>query len=277
MQSKQTILDVMRLRKSVRTYLDTPLRDEHRQMMKEEADQHKTPTRRFEIIEAHFEDGSKIGTYGWIKGAKTYLIGIMDKDYAGKHEAAASFGYAFEQVVLLATALGLGTCWMVSTFDKKSVAAQLNLAENENIVMVSPLGYEAVTRPLEKAIKFLSQSGKRKPKDKLFFMSDGITPLSLDSTDPYHDVLEMVQIAPSAANTQPWRIIQGDGGYHFYTVKDMPEINDGKINVTYNDMGIAMCHFEMACTYHDLKGKWTTKDQKNPNGWHYVTSWTKLT
>uniref|UniRef100_UPI0025A9D4BB nitroreductase family protein n=1 Tax=uncultured Duncaniella sp. TaxID=2768039 RepID=UPI0025A9D4BB len=64
------------------------------------------------LKEFDMKDGYKPSTYGMIKGASDFfLLGI------GSDEAAAlSAGFCFEQVVLKARQLGLGTCWIAATF-----------------------------------------------------------------------------------------------------------------------------------------------------------------
>ena len=58
----------------------------------------------------------RIGTYGVIKGADAFLIGIRCEKVENQKDAAINFGYDFEQIVLKATELGLGTCWIAYNF-----------------------------------------------------------------------------------------------------------------------------------------------------------------
>ena len=57
----------------------------------------------------------QLGTYGTIKGAKDFLA-ITVKDEAFAMEAV---GYQFENLVLYATDMGLGTVWLAGTFSRK--------------------------------------------------------------------------------------------------------------------------------------------------------------
>lgn len=54
------------------------------------------------------EETKKLGTYGFVQGANTYIIGIMDKD----NNDALKFGCKFEKIILFATDLGIQTCWL---------------------------------------------------------------------------------------------------------------------------------------------------------------------
>jgi len=57
----------------------------------------------------------KLGTYGTIKGAKDFLaITVKDETFAME-----AVGYQFENVVLYATDMGLGTVWLAATFSRK--------------------------------------------------------------------------------------------------------------------------------------------------------------
>lgn len=67
--------------------------------------------------EKNSKGGKKLGTYGIISGANSFIVGILDKD----EKDSLEFGYLFEKIVLFATDLGLGTCWMGGTFKKKLI------------------------------------------------------------------------------------------------------------------------------------------------------------
>ena len=56
----------------------------------------------------------KLSTYGTIKGAKKYITAAVTQG----DTAAEDFGYIFKAVILKATELGLGTCWLGGTFAK---------------------------------------------------------------------------------------------------------------------------------------------------------------
>ena len=80
-----------------------------------------------------------------------------------------------------------------------------------------------------------------------FFRRDWGSPLASAAAGPWATVLESVRLAPSASNKQPWRMIRQDGAFHFFLDRDkaysamMPLVDLQRI-----DMGIAMCHFQLA-------------------------------
>lgn len=98
-------------------------------------------------------------------------------------------GIVGEALVLEATALGLGTCWIAGNYRKQHV--DVALSENEVIVALIPFG---------RISKEESAAGKkRKP----------LQDLCLDDPSKWPNwafqAAEAVRLAPSAFNAQPWR------------------------------------------------------------------------
>ena len=211
----------------------------------------------------------KLGTYGVISGANSYIIGILKKN-----EDALEFGYLFEKIILFATDLGLQTCWLGGTFKKSDFQQNMNLIDDEYIPIVSPIGFKKEkTRVLDKTMRALAGSDKRKPWNEIFFEADNSKPLNENSAGSYAVPLEMVRLGPSASNKQPWRIIKEDSKFHFYLYRTKGYgVKD--YDLQKNDMGIAKCHFELAANELGLKGEWGSLINTNqPNGWEYMTTW----
>ena len=217
-------------------------------------------------------DGSaeKLGTYGMISGASSFIIGIVDKD----QQNALEFGYLFEKIVFFATDLGLQTCWLGGTFNRNDFEQKTSLTENEFIPIVSPVGFKKEKpRIFDTAVRAFIGANNRKPWSQLFFDEKLLVPLKEGSAGEFNTILEMVRLAPSASNKQPWRIIKDKNEYHFFlcrtknyamTVFDMQK----------NDLGIAMCHFELSAKEIGLHGAWTEKQNMNaPHEWEYITTW----
>lgn len=233
----------------------------------------KNDRMRFVIIDKKAEPGKppeKLGTYGIIKGANLYIVGIDHKENCDPLQ----FGYAFEELVLAATDLGLGTCWLGGTFRREDFKKRIELKEEEKIFIVSPVGF-ALEKPrmIEQAFRGLIGAGKRKPWAELFFQSDGITPLLEADAAEYGIPLEMVRLAPSASNKQPWRIVETDGAYHFFLSRTKGYGIPG-YDIQKNDIGIAMCHFELSAQEAGLAGHWETmEDAIELKGSEYIVSW----
>ena len=74
--------------------------------------------------------------YGRIENAKSYIALIGNKNDKFVDEKV---GYYGEKLVLLAQKLGLNTCWVAGTLNKKYVKATIN--SNEELICVIAIGY----------------------------------------------------------------------------------------------------------------------------------------
>ncbi len=231
---------------------------------------------RFRILKFDDMDEKEIkrlGTYGVIKGAKYYILGAVEE----KPRAMEDLGYTMEKIILKATSLGLGTCWLAGTFRRSAFAEKMKLTEKEILPAVTPLGYAAENRStLDKMVRGSAGSKKRKLWSELFFKDAGKTPLTEKEAGNFKQVLEAVRIGPSASNRQPWRIIREDAGrFHLY-LEESKIYNRmlGKIKIQNIDMGIAMCHFELAARELQLPGSWKVGLQDPGKvGMQYIASW----
>ena len=72
-------------------------------------------------------DDVQLGTYGTIKGAKDFLaITVKDQPYAME-----AIGYQFENLVLYATDIGIGTVWLAGTFKRKDFINAIEIGEDD--------------------------------------------------------------------------------------------------------------------------------------------------
>ena len=275
---EQPILETIKVRRSVRTYTHRPIEDAQRHLLQQAASKLEIESFRIAWFErkSNTHLAERIGTYGVIKGASAFLAGIIQKEAADQKETAIQFGYAFEQLVLKATEMGLGTCWLGGTFNPAVFAQHVALGQEEKIVMLTPIGTPAAEKHLISKISSKSaNSSTRKDWGDLFFDRDFSIPLSKDTAGAYASALEMVRLAPSAVNSQPWRIIRDDSKFHFYAA-ETHYIALGKEGfLRYNDMGIAMAHFALACRELNLKGDWMV-DQRAESLAHdceYIQTW----
>ena len=261
-----SIIDVIKKRESVRTYTGEKLRPEHVLAIEDFISKHKAPfgvNTRINLISTEADEKAiKLGTYGFISGASHYLTLVCD-DAPFAEEGGA---YLFEQLVLFCTELGLGTCWLGGSFSRKNFKKQLNLKSNETLRIVSPVGYESEKkRFFDSLLKPESRKiNPRKAFGSLFFNKNISTSLSEEAAGVYAQPLEMLRLAPSANNAQPWRIIMDDGVFHFYRVPAM---------FSAIDIGIALCHFEVTCKELGINGKFETLNPSEIKSLLYVISW----
>ncbi len=213
------------------------------------------------------------GTYGVIKGAQ-YLIVALERD---KNFMLEDLGFALEKIILLLTDLGLGSCWMGGTFQQKHFQNQIILAPGENISIVVPFGYSTEKSSMvDQIFRKAAASDKRKPLSEICFYENLETAVETEKLDPkLLNILNLMRLAPSASNRQPWRLLLDDNGVDFY-LKRTPKYRKAFLSDLQRiDMGIAMAHFEMACQHYDMPGQWIQQKltQSPPAQYEYSLSW----
>lgn len=177
-----------------------------------------------------------------VVGTDLYVGAKMKK--APHHNEA--FGYSFELLVLYAQSLGIGTVWVGGTMDRAAFENAMELAEDEVMPCMSPLGYPAQKMSLrETMMRKGVKADERMAFGEVFFDGTFDAPLTQERADKLCHALEMVRLAPSAVNKQPWRIVLTDKAAHFY-LKRSKGFNGGDIDMQKIDVGIAMCHFDLA-------------------------------
>jgi nitroreductase len=137
------------------------------------------------------------GGYGVIRGAPAYIAFVAD---TGDSAAFEKLGYIGEGLILEATALGLGTCWVSGTFDKSAAAGDAAVGPSEHLFAVSPLGYPRQKKAMsEKVMSGIAGSRKRKPLAEITSGPEWERWPQWTKT-----AVEAARLAPSALNRQPW-------------------------------------------------------------------------
>jgi nitroreductase len=260
---KKTIFELIRTRTSWRTYDPKPLSRGVKNEILEILEMKNVSSpfggeahfKLFELEGINPSERKKYGTYGMIKGAIRFIWGIAKKS----DHNWENFGYLLEYIILKATELELGTCWLGGTFSRKNFASKLDIQKGDIFPAMTTLGYPARRRVKEKIIRTAIKAKKRKAWETIFFENDLSTPMNKHLLGDYSDILEMVRIGPSASNKQPWRIIKekNENIFHIYTittaVKQIEYIYD---NLRRLDAGIAVCHFDLCLKEKKIKGNW---------------------
>lgn len=269
--------EIMKNRRSVRTYSKKKVDKQAKEILSEVMAELSTDILRFELIDNLNMNDEKISTYGMIKGGDTFLVGILKSKLIQDSNAAMKFGYAFEQIILKATELGLGTCWLSATFNRKNVENLLKLESDESIPIISPLGYADKIRTTEKFVRYLGKANRRMEWKDLFFYGNFDTPLTRREAGAYATALDMLRLSPSTKNMQPWRVMKKGNNFNFYIDNStLIKIKNVHYNFTYNDMGIAKMHFENIAKEWGLLGEWgyDSSEANGPtNEKNYVFSW----
>jgi nitroreductase len=164
-------------------------------------------------------------SYGLFSGVRSLFVLAGPKKELNLKEKA---GYYGEMLVLEATMLGLGTCWVGGTFDTKSTIYELT--DEEELVCVIPVGYVENLSFKEKMVHQMV-AGKSKSIEQLLKTDSKLPELFLEA-------IKAVQKAPSAANRQPIRFEYKNGILSVFTD------DDRKFNLV--DLGIVKAHFEVA-------------------------------
>lgn len=152
-------------------------------------------------------------------------------------------GYFGEKLVLRATQLGLGSCWVAGTFDRSSVT--LALGEGEVLHDVIPIGTMPDRQPLaQRTIR----AGLRRRDKKAQAMYQGDVALA-DAPAWMRSALDAVVKGPSAVNEQPVVFVYEQGVLR----ATLPHL---KRNLEFTDLGIAKLHVQIAAEAAGIKGAW---------------------
>jgi len=188
-----------------------------------------------------------VGGYGKVAGtplAAAFVGRTASEDVPDDVQDAA--GYLGEALILEATRLGLGTCWIAGSFDKAVAADLLGLGADEQVVAVTPLGYPVAQKTGgERLLRTLVKASARLSVEK-------VAPGILDGGWPDWAVsaVHAARLAPSGANRQPWRF-RLDGG----------ALVMGRADKLYwtapIDFGIARLHVELGAQHAGVSGAWT--------------------
>ena len=159
------VFETIRKRKSVRSYEPKPVPDE---VLKQVLDAARlAPSAgnaqpwHFIIVgdednRARIAEGCRYGRF--LAESPVAIVACGDKK-ASPHWYAIDTAIALEHLVLAATALGLGTCW-VGAFNQETIREMLKLPEKFDIVALMALGYQR--KKLDLLAKILHMIRRRK-------------------------------------------------------------------------------------------------------------------
>lgn len=245
-----SLADIIMCRRSVRTYAGTPLSEKDilnvRSLLADISNPFgANPAVR--LVEVGPKGVQIPGTYGMIKGARNYLL----MGYGDSVNDALAAGFSMERVVLGVTALGLGTCWVGGTFKSSDFSRIAEFSEAQRLKIVLPVGTPAdKPRILERIGWMLMKSAQRKPFGAIFFDGSFSNPMTFSDASVCR-ALEMMRLAPSSTNSQPWRAVVVETSIHFY-------YKPGAFAIL--NCGIGLCHFSMMMAVLGVKGAWNFSD-----------------
>ena len=217
------LYNAMTQRHSVRRYTDEPLKDEHIKVLNDAVEKvNKKSGLHFQLVtnEAEAFNG-KAASYGHFSGCTDYIAAVGPKGKDGE------IGYYGEELVLTAQSLGINSCWVALTFNKRKVKAEIG--KSEKFYLVISLGYGV----------HQGRQHNNKPFEDV---------CSCDGEMPawFRNGVNAALTAPTAMNQQK---------FHF-TLKENDIVKAKALTGPYSkmDLGIAKYHFELGVK--DYKFEW---------------------
>lgn len=210
-----TELEAIRVRHSVRQYLDKALTWEEAAELRAEADncnQESGLHIQLVVNEPKAFDGF-MAHYGKFSGVTNYFA-LVGKNDASLHEKC---GYYGERLVLKAQRMGLNTCWVALSFSK--IRSAYTVGGGEKLCAVIALGRGA------------AQGVPHKSKSL-----EDVTKVNGPMPDWFRAGMEAVLLAPTAVNQQKFMFMLTDGRV---------SAQAGKGFYTKIDLGIVKYHFEI--------------------------------
>lgn len=188
-----------------------------------------------------------VGSYGKVKGAPALIAFIGDTTEPDINE---KIGYVGEGIILEATAMGLGTCWVGgSMFFRRGVAESIvGAGENERVFAVTPVGYAA--KELSMGERAQTAFGMFHRRKSLLELVNGLE--EKEWPQWMKAALEAARLAPSAINRQPWR-------FHVEPNRITVSVDSSLVEWGISkrlDCGIAMLHIEVAALDSGVRGRW---------------------
>jgi nitroreductase len=170
-----------------------------------------------------------IGSYGKVRDAPHLLA------FVGPEGADVQVGYVGEVLVLEATRLGLGTCWVAGSFEQETAERLVETDGKTRVHAVSPLGYAVEQkRGAERTLGRMLGSHARKPLAELTSQDPSEWPAWARAA------ADAARLAPSGANRQPWRFRFERGALVLF-------VDHGRTYWTRGyDLGCALLHAELA-------------------------------
>lgn len=219
------VLTAIKERHSVRRYIDKKIDSEIIRLLKQEIDVCNSEGDMHIQLITEEPDAftGKMANYGHFEGVKNYIaiVGKKSSDFDEK------CGYYGERVVLKAQQLGLNTCWVALTYNKRKRAFTVD--KGEKFSMVISLGYGS----------YQGKPHKSKPIEDIA-KSYTTAPLW------FKNGIDAAMLAPTAINQQKFTFelvgeneVFAKAGLGFYSKVDLGiaklhfEIGAGKDNFTW--------------------------------------------
>jgi nitroreductase len=197
------VFDLMRSRRSCRSFQPRNLTPEHREILVERARRETAQERLLGTRPIRFEYVAAPLTVWPVVGAHEFLVAIAPHEY--DRMATIDVGRSLQRLVLAATRMGIATCWIGPGADQH--LGQRFDPTRDHIICVCAIGYESRLKPLFVRLMQFFQH-RRLPLSALFYASSKFdTPLDTASPpfDRFGRTFEACQWSPSSFNEQTTR------------------------------------------------------------------------
>ena len=179
-------------------------------------------------------------SYGLFVGVQNYIAMIGSKELPERMEKVGRFG---EKIILEATAMGLSTCWVGTSYDKKAAATLCSA--NDALDCVIAIGYSDKKHSLKERMMEYGMHRQNKAKKTL---TEAENPVP----EWFKQGMDAVYLAPTARNLRPFVFKYKDGQVTAFITNPT--------ETAMIDLGIAKLHFELGAG----GGSW-----EYGNGGHY--------
>lgn len=201
-----------------------------------------------------------IGNYGKVRAP--HYLAVTGERKEGRFRGV---GYIGEQIVLYLTNLDIGTCWIGKGVTDEILSRFIKLPEDHTFTALVAFGFPEGKEQLKKRNRW-----KRKE------LSDLIIDGKMDDLpSPWNRILEAARVAPSAANSQPWRFLVREDLLHLYTVKRnrLTNLVTGNLeNMNRIDGGIALLHSQIAAKTLAKNGEVFISSEQEGKDLNYIGS-----
>lgn len=159
-----------------------------------------------------------------------------------KEHYLLNIGYMFEQLDLYLASKNIGICWYGM--------GKVNEPQYEDLKYVIMM---ALGKGLESEFRKDYRRSKRKETDEIW------------KGDLNLEIGDIVKYAPSACNTQPWRVICKNNTLKIYRTTDVKSIMPKEKVPFYNpiDMGIFLCFLEITLSHNEFSFQRTLTHENN--------------
>ena len=220
-----TIEEAIKQRHSVRKYIHKPLSTEVVRALEEKIGEcNKEGGLHIQLVTQETKAFSGIMSYGKFHGVENYLVMAGQKD----DDLDERVGYYGEQLVLLAQALGLNTCWAGLSYRKVNEAYKIE--KGEKLTCMIALGY-GESQGVSHKIKTMEQ----------------VSNATSNSPSWFRKGVEAALLAPTAINQQKFSFFLQDqeGTKAGCKPKVLAKRGFSMVGYTKMDLGIAKLHFEI--------------------------------